>query len=80
LNVANLAKILAAMRSNPRDWRIEDLTTVARYFGMEHRQHGTSHVAFRCKAGILSVPAARPIKPIYVRRFLALVDALQEEK
>jgi len=78
--MANAAKILAGMRNNPRDWRIEDLKTVAHLFGIEHRQHGTSYVAFRCNAGMLSVPAARPIKPIYVRRFLALVDALKEEE
>jgi hypothetical protein len=76
--MAATPKILAGMRNNPRDWRIEDLKVVAHHFGIEHRQHGTSHVAFRCNAGVLSVPAARPIKPIYVRRFLALVDALKE--
>jgi hypothetical protein len=78
--MANAVKILAGMRSRSRDWRIEDLKVVAHHFGMEHRQQGTSHVTFRCGVGVLSVPAARPIKPIYVRRFLALVDALQEDR
>ena len=78
--MANAAKILAGMRSNPLDWRIEDLKVVAHRLGIEYRQHGTSHVTFRCDVGILSVPAARPIKPIYIRRFLALVDLLKEAK
>jgi hypothetical protein len=33
------------------------------------------------EAGILlSVPAARPIKPVYIRRFLALIDAKEDAK
>jgi len=76
--MANAAKILAGMRNNSRDWRIEDLKAVAHHCGIEHRQNGTSHVTFRCGVGILSVPAARPVKPIYIRRFVALVDMLQE--
>lgn len=59
------------MRRNPRDWRIEDLKTVANSKGIEHDQHGTSHVVFRHSlAGRLSVPAHRPIKPVYVRMFV----------
>ena len=59
------------MGSNPRDWRIEDLKVVAAKLGIDHDQHGTSHVVFRhAKAGRLSVPAHRPIKPVYVRLFV----------
>jgi hypothetical protein len=70
------------MRNNPRDWRIEDLKVLANHFGIAYRQHGTSHVTFRrSEAGILlSVPAARPIKPVYIRRFLALIDAKEDAK
>jgi hypothetical protein len=73
--VSNAAKIIARMRRNPRDWRIEDLKIVADSLAIEHDQHGTSHVVFRhAKAGRLSVPAHRPIKPVYVRLFVDLVD------
>ena len=44
------------MRANPRDWRIEDLESVA--------------------AEMLSVPARRPIKPVYVRRFISMIEKL----
>jgi hypothetical protein len=78
--VGNAAKILAGMRINPRDWRIEDLKTVARKYGIVHRQHGTSHVTFRASEGpLVVVPARRPIKPLYIRQFLALVDGLKVE-
>jgi hypothetical protein len=64
-------KIVDRMRNNPRDWRIEDLKTVASHYGIELRQRGTSHVVFSDPLGnVLSVPAARPIKAVYVRRFV----------
>jgi len=73
--MANATKILARMRSNPRDWRIEDLKIVARHFGIEWRQHGTSHVVFvRRNGGCLPVPAGRPIKAVYVKEFLKLLE------
>ena len=63
------------MRNNPRDWRIEDLKVLAGCYSMRHRQQGTSHVVFIHEtAGLLTVPCARPIKPVYIRRFVALID------
>jgi hypothetical protein len=77
--VSNAAKLIAKMRRNPRDWRIEDLKVVADRLGIDHDQHGTSHVVFRhAKAGRLSVPANRPIKPVYVRLFVELIDRVGE--
>ncbi|MBF0562653.1 MAG: type II toxin-antitoxin system HicA family toxin [Alphaproteobacteria bacterium] len=70
-------KRLAAMRTNPRDWRIEDLETVARRYGVTWDQPGTSHVTFRGPNGNkLTVPAHKPIKPVYVAGFVALIDSL----
>jgi hypothetical protein len=65
------------MRNNPRDWRIEDLKVLAAKFGIEYRQQGTSHVTFHYReGGVVSVPAAKPIKPPYIRRFVALIDKI----
>jgi hypothetical protein len=76
--VGNAAKILQRARTNPRDWRIEDLKVVADRFSIDYRQHGTSHVVFRhAVAGLLTVPSARPIKPVYIRRFVALIDLVE---
>jgi len=78
--VSNAAKLIAKMRRNPRGWRIEDLKVVADRLGIGHDQHGTSHVVFRhAKAGRLSVPAHRPIKPVYVRLFVDLADSAGEQ-
>ena len=78
--MANAAEMLAGMRNNPRDWRIEDLKAVADYFGVAYRQHGTSHVGFRSPAGTFPVPAARPILPVYIRRFVAQVDDIRKRE
>ena len=74
------AKLLEAMRNNPRDWRIDDLISVARQFDIECRNHGGSHHVFSYP-GIeddVSVPAHQPVKPIYIRQFLLLVDGVKE--
>ena len=74
------AKLLEAMRNNPRDWRIQQLQTVARQFGIAVRCEGGSHHVFSHEVvtDIVSVPAHRPIKLVYVRQFVALVDKVKE--
>lgn len=72
-------KMIARMRSNPRDWRIEDLKALADRHGIDYRQPGTSHVTFSYP-GLppLSVPAHKPIKPVYIQMFLELLDKVEE--
>jgi hypothetical protein len=69
------AKLLAAMRRNPRDWQISQLQTLARQHGVDWRHDKSSHCIFiRDDGRTLPVPAHRPIKPVYVRKFLDLID------
>jgi len=69
-------KLLAKMRSNPRDWRIDELEAVAKRFGVDVRKTGGSHFVFLHPDSELAVtiPFKRPIKPVYVTQFLALLD------
>lgn len=39
-------KLIERMRANPRDWRIEELETVAKSYGVNIRKSGGSHVVF----------------------------------
>ena len=80
LPVSTHEKILARMRNNPRDWRIDDLKTVANRFGIDWRNEGGSHHVFSFPdvEDDVCVPAHRPIKPVYVRQFVALVDKAKE--
>ncbi len=52
--------------------------------GVEWRRpgRGGSHVIFGVSGvrEIASVPAKRPIKPIYIKHFLALIEAAQEAR
>jgi len=74
-------KKLEKMRANPRDWRIEDFEGIASHFGVAIRKGKGSHVTFTHPTWveILTVPAHRPIKPIYAKKFVLLIDALNEE-
>ncbi len=68
------AKLLLSMRRNPLDWHIEQFQTIARQHGIDWRHDGSSHCVFiRSDGKTLPVPAHRPIKPIYVKKFLELV-------
>lgn len=75
-------KQLEQMRHNPRDWRIETLVSLAGRYGIEVRNHGGSHHVFSCHGVELavSIPAHRPIKPIYIKQFVALVDQVKGKK
>jgi hypothetical protein len=83
-SVAASDKTVQKMRINQTGWRIEDLTGVASNAGMEWRRpgRGGSHVIFSVSGvrEIVSVPSKRPIKPVYIRHFLALIDAAKEVK
>jgi hypothetical protein len=77
--MARTDKRLQKMQQNPRDWRIEDIQSVADSLGIEWIHDGGSHVIFRSALGEhLSVPARRPVKPVYITKFLALAASVKE--
>jgi hypothetical protein len=76
-------KRLEEMRSNPAgDWQIVDVRTVCTAFGIELRapRSGGSHykVTHQTQHEILTIPARRPIKTVYIRRFVEFVDAVKD--
>ena len=65
---------------NPRDWRIDDVVAVARKYGLLIRTRGGSHSVFGFP-GIndsVTIPARRPIKPIYIKHCVELIDKAKE--
>ena len=72
------------MKNNPRgDWRISDVETLAnRYSFLVNRpKGGGSHVTLRHDSGArLSIPARRPIKPVYIRQLVRLIESLEENE
>jgi hypothetical protein len=67
------------MRRNPAaDWRIEDVERVCREHGLLFRaSKGTSHCHAKHPDAqeILTIPARRPIKPVYIRKLVRYIDA-----
>jgi hypothetical protein len=76
--------MLSKMRLVQTGWRIEELRSVATGNRVEWRRpgRGGSDVVFSAPGvrEIVSVPSKRPIKPIYIKQFLALVKAAIEVK
>ncbi len=65
--MSSAAKLLAAMRRTQLDWQM--------HRGLDWRHQKSSHCVFvRDDGRTLSVPAHRPIKPIYIRKFIELID------
>jgi hypothetical protein len=68
-------KLLQAMRNNPLDWQLSQLQTIAKRHGIDWRHDGSSHCVFvRSDGKTLPVPAHKPIKPVYIKKFVELVD------
>jgi len=84
LLVSAAGKTLQKMRRTQTGWRIDELQSVAEENGVAWRKpgHGASHVIFSASGvrEIVSVPAKRPIKTVYIRQFLALIDSALEVK
>jgi hypothetical protein len=81
--LAGADKLLDAMRANPRDWRIGDIERLCDRFGLSctpPRKGSHYKVAHRTMPMILTIPAHRPIKPVYVRDLVAFVDAVREQQ
>jgi hypothetical protein len=78
-DVARADRTLDRMRSNPCDPRDLYLKSVAGAHGVNIRKPGGSHVIFEhpAVAEALTVPARRLIKPVYVRRFGAFIEAVR---
>jgi predicted RNA binding protein YcfA (HicA-like mRNA interferase family) len=79
--MSKVDKKLQAMKKNPRaDWKMDDLKSLSNRYGINCRQRGTSHVTFTCPNGtMLTVPARKPIKPVYIKQFVELLETLNKE-
>ena len=79
----NVAKLLDRMRANPRDWRIADIETLCSGFGIActpPRKGSHYKVLYEAMPMILTIPAHRPIKPVYIRDLVRFVDAVRERE
>jgi hypothetical protein len=72
-------KLFEAMKSNPAgNWQIGDVEAICRRYGLTITppRGGGSHFNI-CRPGgsaILTIPAHRPILPVYIRALVSLVE------
>ena len=76
---------LERMRRNPAgDWTIHDVAALCREHAVmcEPARGGGSHykVAHARMAEKLTIPYKRPIKPVYIRKLVAFIDAVRKQQ
>lgn len=78
-DVSKAEKLLAKMRNNPRDWVLNDVNTVCSQFGLEIRTGKGSHhvVTHTSITTMVTIPAHRPIKSIYIKKLVELIDRVR---
>ena len=79
----NADKLVQKMRNNPRDWRLEDVVAVCSAYGIActaPRKGSHYKVKHASVPEILTIPAHRPIKPVYIRDLVRFVDMVQGSK
>ena len=78
--MAKLDKILEKMRKNPLNWRIEQVEIIARSYQIAIRKTGGSHVVLDHPdlVELFTIPAHKPIKPVYIKKFVKLIELLQD--
>jgi predicted RNA binding protein YcfA (HicA-like mRNA interferase family) len=77
--VTGADKLLARMRANPRDWRMDDVIALCAAKGIlctPPRKGSHYKVKHASMNEILTIPAHRPIKPVYIRDLVRFVDAV----
>ncbi len=69
------SKLLAAMKNNPKNIAFEDIKKLLEDVGYTCSNSGSSHYVFR-KIGSqhITIPFAKPIKAIYVRQVLEILE------
>ena len=75
-------KLLGGMRANPKgDWNIKDFETVSRTIdglSVTPPRRGSHYTVTHPSMPeyILTVPAHKSIKPVYVKRFVSMIDSI----
>ena len=75
-----MSDILDRMRRNPAgDWAISDVAAACAEYGVRcvAPSGGGSHykVSHPSQRDILTIPRARPVKPVYIRKLVRFIEA-----
>lgn len=82
--MARSRDLLGEMRANPSgNWRIEDVCTLARHFGIDclpPKRGDHFKIAHPSQHEILTIPARRPIKQVYIRKLVRFIEDVIEKQ
>jgi len=80
--MARKEKLFLAMKANPRgDWTIADVVAICGAYGITctaPRRGSHYTLSHPDVPGHLTVPAHRPIKPIYIRLLIGMIEGLSK--
>jgi len=82
--MSRAAKTLAKMRNNPQGWRLDQVISLCQAYeacGVICRppKRGSHYkVAHPAIEGILTIPADRPIKPVYIKMLVDFIDTVTD--
>ena len=73
-------KLLKAIKNNPKNINFEDIKKLLESVGYKAKNSGGSHWVFR-KEGInsITIPFKRPIKAIYAKRVLMIIEDISDD-
>ena len=71
-------KMIQKIRNNPSNVRFELIQELLLYFGFIERQpsSGSSHYTYVYGEQIITIPKHKPVKKIYIKRVLAILEEL----
>lgn len=71
-------KLIASMKNNPKDVSFEDLHKYLTMHGAVCREGKGSHYYFTLNDKVLSVPRKKPVKAIYVKQAIEMVEGIND--
>lgn len=75
--MVSASRLFLRMKQNPAaDWTIGDVETLCAQVGLMFRRGKGSHcsIAYPLVAETLTIPARRPIKPVYIRLLIRYIE------
>lgn len=75
--MASASRLFLRMKQNPAtDWTIGDVETLCAHMDLQFRRGKGSHcsIAYAHVAEALTIPARRPIKPVYIRLLIRYIE------
>jgi len=68
-------KLIEAIKNNPKNVRFEDLKKILESLGYTAVNRGGSHYVFTKEASLsLTIPYKRPVKVIYVKQVIKIIE------